>query len=63
MVSALEQRAPGRGCPTGAYLDTFDFQARPFYEREGYMVLGVQQEYPPGYARYYLQKSLLGAAP
>lgn len=38
-------------------LDTFDFQARPFYESLGFHVFGVL-EYPTGNSRYYLSRDL-----
>lgn len=40
------------------YLDTFDFQARPFYERHGYEVFGTLDDYPPGHSRFFLRKDL-----
>jgi GNAT superfamily N-acetyltransferase len=57
LLHAAEREALLRGA-RHAYLDTFDFQARPFYEREGYVVFGVQEDYPPGHTRYYLKKDL-----
>ena len=58
LLRSAEQEATHRGCHY-AYLDTFDFQALPFYEREGYNVFGIQDDYPPGYKRYYLRKALV----
>lgn len=52
-----ERSAAARGC-RHAYLDTFDFQARPFYEQQGYAVFGVQHDYPPGHRRYFMEKRL-----
>ena len=49
------------GC-AHAYLDTFDFQARPFYERLGYTVFGLQDDYPPGHRRFF-QRKVLGDLP
>jgi GNAT superfamily N-acetyltransferase len=40
-----------------SHLDTFDFQAKDFYERLGYEVFGVL-DYPPGHHRYFLKKRL-----
>ena len=60
LLLAAEAAAARRGC-RHAYLDTFDFQARPFYERLGYTVFGEQEDYPPGHRRWYLRKTL--AAP
>jgi GNAT superfamily N-acetyltransferase len=57
LLRRAEAEAARRGC-RHAYLDTFDFQARPFYEREGYTVFGVQDDFPPGHHRFYLEKSL-----
>ena len=57
LLRAAEAAARARGC-TRAYLDTFDFQARPFYEREGYVVYGTQDDYPPGHRKFYLAKAL-----
>lgn len=62
LLRAAEYEAGARGC-RHAYLDTFDFQARPFYEREGYAVFGVQADYPPGHQRYYLAKALPAPGP
>ena len=62
LLGMAERAATERGCRY-AYLDTFDFQARPFYEREGYTVFGVQEDYPPGHTRYYLRKTLVTNEP
>jgi hypothetical protein len=34
------------------------FGARPFYERLGYSVFGELPDYPPGFSRVFLRKSL-----
>jgi GNAT superfamily N-acetyltransferase len=62
LLQAAEAIARVRGC-SSAYLDTFDFQARPFYEREGYVVYGTQRGYPPGHQRFYLAKVLAPTVP
>lgn len=42
-----------------AYVDTFDFQALGFYEKQGYEQFGVLNDCPlPGNKRYYLKKPL-----
>ena len=46
-----------RGCRT-IWLDTFSFQARPFYERLGFSLFGTLADYPLGGARYFLVKRL-----
>lgn len=58
LLAQAEQEASTRGC-VGAWLDTFEFQARGFYERLGYAVFGEIGDYPPGFARYYLSKRLV----
>lgn len=40
------------------HLDTFDFQAKEFYEKSGYEVFGVLKDCPKGHTRYYLKKAL-----
>ena len=55
LLRRAETEAIGRGCQH-AYLDTFSFQARGFYERLGYELFGTLEDFPPGHARYFLQK-------
>lgn len=43
---------------TLAHVDTFDFQAKDFYLKQGYTVFGTLQDCPPGHERYYLKKVL-----
>ena len=40
------------------HLDTFDFQARDFYEKNGFQIFGTIEDYPIGHKRYYLIKKL-----
>lgn len=54
-----EEEALNRGCRQ-AQVKTWDFQARGFYERLGYHVVGQQQGYPPGHTFYWLRKALTG---
>ena len=53
----MEAEAIRRGCK-GAYLDTFSYQARPFYEKLGYEVFGTLDDYPTGHQRFYMRKRL-----
>jgi GNAT superfamily N-acetyltransferase len=64
LLATAEAEARAAGCH-GAHLDTFDFQARSFYERRGYVVHGELGPYgaPPGHIRYYLKKSLIEGQP
>ncbi len=57
LMQAAETEARAFGA-TSAYLETFSFQARPFYERHGFQVVGEIKDYPPGQSYYLLSKSL-----
>lgn len=57
LMAAAESQARARGC-LGAYLDTFEYQARPFYEKLGYVLFGTLEGYPPGHRQYFLAKPL-----
>ncbi|MHA5051957.1 GNAT family N-acetyltransferase [Streptomyces sp. SD15] len=46
-----------RGC-TGSRLETWDFQAPEFYKKQGYEVVCVIPDYPPGITEYTLTKYL-----
>ena len=61
LMAMAEAEARRRGCH-GAWLDTFDFQARPFYERLGYSCFGELADYPPGHVRYFMRKDLVEPA-
>lgn len=57
LIMAAEDEGRRRGA-THAYLDTFSFQAPEFYQKHGYQVFGVLEDFPPGHKRYYLTKQL-----
>ena len=57
LLCRLEAETIRQGC-THAHVDTYDFEARPFYERAGYEVFGTLYDYPPGHCKYFLQKTL-----
>ena len=57
LIKEAEDIARKRGC-VGASLDTFEYQARPFYEKLGYELFGTLDGYPPGYRQFYLRKKL-----
>ena len=57
LIRAAEQAAKDRGCYM-IVLGTFDFQARPLYEKHGYTVDGVRTDWPKGHCNYSLSKHL-----
>ncbi|GGE96410.1 GNAT family N-acetyltransferase [Sphingomonas prati] len=57
LMQQAEAIARDRGC-IGVWLDTFDFQARGFYEKLGYTVFGTIADHPIGGARHFLMKRL-----
>ena len=57
LMRAAEAEAVRRGCHH-ALLDTFDFQARGFYERLGYRVFGEVHDFPTGHTRFFMQRDL-----
>jgi GNAT superfamily N-acetyltransferase len=59
VLAAAEAEARARGC-IGARLDTYTFQARGFYERHGYQVVGAIPDCPPGQTRFTMIKRLDG---
>jgi GNAT superfamily N-acetyltransferase len=62
LMEAAEQFARECGA-TDAYLETFEYQARPFYERLGYRLFGTLEGHPPGYRQFFLTKSLHNPGP
>lgn len=57
LLDAIEAAGRERGC-TMAHLDTFSYQARPFYERHGYELFATLDDYPVGHQRFFLRKKL-----
>ncbi len=57
LMSLAESEAVSRGCH-GVWLDTFEFQARSFYERLGYECFGQLGNYPKGFSRFFMKKVL-----
>lgn len=57
VLRAAEEEAAARGCGF-VLLDTFDFQARPFYGRHGYREINELGGFPNGHVRYTLLKEL-----
>jgi GNAT superfamily N-acetyltransferase len=57
LMNRAEGEARRRGCHS-AWLDTFEFQARGFYERLGYSCFAELPNYPAGSSRYFMKKAL-----
>ena len=57
LLEEVEITAKEKGCYL-IHLDTFDFQAKEFYEKQGYEVFGVLDNCPTEHCRYYLKKNL-----
>ncbi|TMJ13906.1 MAG: GNAT family N-acetyltransferase [Alphaproteobacteria bacterium] len=55
LMLRAEEIARDRGC-RGAWLNTFSFQARGFYEKLGFTLFGTIEDHPEGGARYFLKK-------
>jgi len=58
LVTDVETIAKENNCKI-AHLDTFDFQARGFYEKLEYTVFGVLEDCPEGHSRHYMSKKLV----
>ena len=58
LLLCSEAIAIKRGC-RGAWLGTFDFQAREFYERRGYTLFAALPDFPAGHTHFHLKKDLV----
>ena len=57
ILKKAESEALSRECHN-AWVDTHEFQARGFYEYNGYTLFGELPDYPKGHSRYFMRKSL-----
>lgn len=57
LMSLAEAEAMKRGCHA-AWLDTFEFQAKAFYEQIGYSCFATLPDFPKGSSRYFMRKEL-----
>lgn len=55
LMATAEHEAQKRGC-RGSFVDTFSFQAGPFYRKLGYIPFGTLEDYPPGHSQIYFSK-------
>lgn len=58
LLNMMEQEAVKLGCKY-AHLDTYSFEAEPFYEKNGYTLFAMLENYPEGYSKHFLRKTLL----
>lgn len=59
LMASAEAEARARGC-IGVRVDTFSFQAAPFYRKIGFSEFGALDDCPPGHQRVFFQKRLSG---
>ena len=57
LLTEVERTAKENGCYL-IHLDTFDFQAKEFYKKQGYEVFGILEDCPKEHCRYYLMKKI-----
>ena len=57
IIQTAEQQAIAAGCRY-ARVDTFSFQARPFYEKQGYQLQMTLHDDPVEHERYFFTKTL-----
>jgi len=58
ILKEIEDLARARAC-TKICLNTFSFQARPFYEKCGYTVVYEKKNYPITSNQYFLEKDIM----
>lgn len=57
ILARAEALGRERGC-RHVYLTTLSWQAKPFYEKQGYREFARLEDFPPGHARHYMRKEL-----
>lgn len=57
LLKQTEIKAKALGCHL-VHLDTYDFQAKGFYLKNGYEIFGELDDCPPGHKRFFLKKFL-----
>lgn len=57
LLAKAEEVGRRRGC-RHAKLDTFEFEAREFYEYHGYVVRSKTEDFPQGHVQYHMEKDL-----
>ncbi len=61
LIAAAEAEAAARGCTQTVHF-TYDFQARPLYERTGYELVGRVENFPSGTDVLWFHKFLVPAS-
>lgn len=57
LLLKAEEHARELNC-SSLFLNTLDFQARPFYEKKGFSVVYTQKNYLDSCTRYFMEKHL-----
>ncbi|WP_066498011.1 GNAT family N-acetyltransferase [Abyssisolibacter fermentans] len=57
LLNEVETIAKENGCKL-IHLDTFDFQAKDFYQNHGYEVFGVLDDCPSEHKHYFMKKNI-----
>ncbi|MBN1535578.1 MAG: GNAT family N-acetyltransferase [Anaerolineales bacterium] len=58
LVQMAEAEAISLGCQH-AHVDTYSFEAKPFYDRLGYETFATLDDYPKSYCKYFMKKQLV----
>ena len=58
LLKMMEDEAVNLGCKH-AHVDTYSFEAKPFYEKNGYTLFASLENYPEGHSKHFLKKKLL----
>ncbi|UTM59679.1 GNAT family N-acetyltransferase [Photobacterium sp. CCB-ST2H9] len=58
LLTQVEAYARAQGCHS-VLLDTFSFQARPFYEKQGYHCVMTLEDFPRHSNKHFMMKSLV----
>lgn len=57
LLKMIETEAVRYGC-RHVDLDTFSWQAKPFYEKQGYTLFATLDNYPEGHSKHFLKRDL-----
>ena len=58
LLKKVEGEAVKLGCKY-AHLDTYSFEAKPFYEKNGYTLFATLENYPEGHSKHFLRRKLV----